>query len=1550
MSNQLIKITEQGKENVFPRTRIQDLFDDTSGQKLIDILNSFNMMFVPYLGNKSYTRNQISPELRRQGLWLTYVIDNTVYTEWYDEVAIDDTNWGNDSNWRQGSNALVGDLSISPNGTWVINGEDSGITIKGDKGDSPVIRIYDNKIQVSYDKGVTYEDLNNTPVYTKFRFNSQTNTYQVSYDLGGTWQDISDEKVYHKFRYNQTTNTYQESIDFGKTWSNISAEKVYYQFRYNAETNTHQVSTDLGQNWTDISSNKVYYQFRTNDNRLQVSTDLGTTWENCSEPIAAWFRWADTSGTGNVGKVQISRDNKTWSDLSPTITNNLYIKGYVSTVGDLPTSSAAIGDIYMVGPTYDESDATHNYPHYRMWVKQSSGWVDNGEFTNAGPVSTANIIDEAVTINKLSTDIQAGIIYDVSAHNNSVVFESLSALLSSPNLSTLIPTSVRHGGMCIRFIQGSEQSSDNKYVQFRLMLSEFTNAQFTSATNWQGIDDEPDFLLHSNNIVSSKALYEELKSIKKIWNCQNVPNYKIGSSDILTYGGDGSVIIIPLNGDEDIMISSAVGNEPRISFVKSIDFPNTWSIRSGNNVSFERADWQDNSYIVVAVNSCMRFTLNDGEHDGVKYLILQYKVNGTVRMPYLLKINDVDIINKDLTADDVLSKFNNDFKYINECIRVPGRIATSITTNFSNLGVSGNETLVIPLENVKTFKIIGIEGPYATFVALVDSFNFPFFELSEGFDSVVELLTTGIEYTYAIGNAKYALVSIYAGGKYRYPKSIKLDGKEIVDYNIRDDIDSKVSAAKFDSIVGEGVIKNILLTPTGQKMVDGESIGASISTFITKGETVAYDLIYRSTAPQIVFQVTRDFVSGFYDINDSTYPYTIEVIKSEAGPTRRYQGTYTALQNCWVKAKGFVPNESFSNNSTLVVNKTLSDFVVPEVDSRGKLKEFNISSPKILLSNKAVDNFAIPNPIDSLLNYSSVVTVKEGLYYMYIESIYRKIIENDSASVHFAWSTDGEIWHRGYPNKEIVTSVWNFNESEGGFAAGEVNFESGTYHDIGTMVVEASDGTQSIIDVDASANGAKLYSNGNSASKPNIAQFYKDTVLRVRVNSVNDEIRLEGGTFIRINDIPYNYTTRRYTVTAEDVERGYVEITTDHSTYLTYIKIVTSKRLNELNVNVEPVDDLHPNLNLMFKVGKQYRYNVYITNEDTDNQTTDYCIEVLEQKERTREFVEACAAKVNDPVNPFRLIGNKAVDYIIVRIKNSVVDPSAGVETMNTVIDNIISSIDNGDTFVDGVQISRSLTLDILRYYTFKEGASEPDVYEGDYYIVTRKGTEPTVTHWKKMFMFKSADGIHWGDYDIDGKEISSLPYDSQYSVIPCGNMMKIYGRGWDYSRDSTYQRNISVMFTDLDGNIVSPFTTLFGDGMYNSAAFKIDDNRELLVPTFFDISNPANDKCEYLSYIVDGENIIHSSDVNEILRCIYDSDTTEEKEAKLREWGTVNPGFILKDGDIYFTYVHQRNESHESIIDSSKPTASQIKIVKLSWIRKGNYNTSLIRPNEIVQ
>lgn len=84
--------------------------------------------------------------------------------------------------------------------------------------------------------------------------------------------------------------------------------------------------------------------------------------------------------------------------------------------------------------------------------------------------ATTTAIEDETTRAKAAEE---AIIFDVSVYNNGAIFESLQALLSSSNLSTLIPTSVRHGGMVIRFIQGSKQSSDNKYVQYRLMSNEW---------------------------------------------------------------------------------------------------------------------------------------------------------------------------------------------------------------------------------------------------------------------------------------------------------------------------------------------------------------------------------------------------------------------------------------------------------------------------------------------------------------------------------------------------------------------------------------------------------------------------------------------------------------------------------------------------------------------------------------------------------------------------------------------------------------------------------------------------------------------------------------------------------------------------------------------------------------------------------------------------------------------------------------------------------------------------------------------------------------------
>lgn len=334
---QLIKKnSQQGRyEDIFPKTFIDAVLDKESGVTLTDILAMFNMLFLSYNGSRSQTRLQVPSSLRREGLWITYVLyDKTVVTEWYSAEAIDDTTFGDSANWRDGSNALVGDISISSDGYWVINGEVTNIKAQGEAGITPILRVgSNNHLQVSYTNGSTY---------------------------------------------------------------------------------------------VDVSPNPVFTQFRVSNNKLEQSVDLGLTWTVASDYIAAWFRFTGTTGSSqanNVGKIQISRDNgATWSDLSGEFTNSLHIKGYVATVGALP-SSAVQGDIYGVGPTYDTSDTEHTNPIYQLYVKNSTGWVNNGRFTSisAGVVQELGSSENAV----ISQKTLSNYISDVTKRTTTLLRTSL---------------------------------------------------------------------------------------------------------------------------------------------------------------------------------------------------------------------------------------------------------------------------------------------------------------------------------------------------------------------------------------------------------------------------------------------------------------------------------------------------------------------------------------------------------------------------------------------------------------------------------------------------------------------------------------------------------------------------------------------------------------------------------------------------------------------------------------------------------------------------------------------------------------------------------------------------------------------------------------------------------------------------------------------------------------------------------------------------------------------------------------------------------------------
>lgn len=122
------------------------------------------------------------------------------------------------------------------------------------------------------------------------------------------------------------------------------------------------------------------------------------------------------------------------------------------------------------------------------------------------------------------------------------------------------------------------------------------------------------------------------------------------------------------------------------------------------------------------------------------------------------------------------------------------------------------------------------------------------------------------------------------------------------------------------------------------------------------------------------------------------------------------------------------------------------------------------------------------------------------------------------------------------------------------------------------------------------------------------------------------------------------------------------------------------------------------------------------------------------------------------------------------------------------------------------------------------------------------------ITSDGSMYIYKSKDGVTFEN----GKLIDPTLRDCQPSIVVKGNVIKVYNR--DKSHPG---RNIAVLYCDLEGNMLSPSSYLFGENnLYNSSACRIDDRREMLFPTTFMQYNIPNDPQGLACYIVDGNRV----------------------------------------------------------------------------------------------
>lgn len=103
-NSQLIKRNkiEGGYTKVYPLTYIQGITDGVTGEALISILQSFNHIYLPFLGTAEDTRMSLPADYRRQGIFITYRSDKGLVTEFYkgtaedldnDILFVEDINW-----------------------------------------------------------------------------------------------------------------------------------------------------------------------------------------------------------------------------------------------------------------------------------------------------------------------------------------------------------------------------------------------------------------------------------------------------------------------------------------------------------------------------------------------------------------------------------------------------------------------------------------------------------------------------------------------------------------------------------------------------------------------------------------------------------------------------------------------------------------------------------------------------------------------------------------------------------------------------------------------------------------------------------------------------------------------------------------------------------------------------------------------------------------------------------------------------------------------------------------------------------------------------------------------------------------------------------------------------------------------------------------------------------------------------------------------------------------------------------------------------------------
>jgi len=177
--------------------------------------------------------------------------------------------------------------------------------------------------------------------------------------------------------------------------------------------------------------------------------------------------------------------------------NNAIENGYVYAGIATPSSTPTTGKVFylaLTSGTYTNFGNIAVTQGINILKYNGSAWsLDAFIGIDDTPTpSSNNLVKSGGVFNDIMTN---GSAFDLTAYNNGTTYADLNAALTALNA---LPAAYKKGGMSMKYVQ----TSDNKYVQYRLMSDTFN----TIVANWQGIDDVA--VIGSKNPITSGFVYQ----------------------------------------------------------------------------------------------------------------------------------------------------------------------------------------------------------------------------------------------------------------------------------------------------------------------------------------------------------------------------------------------------------------------------------------------------------------------------------------------------------------------------------------------------------------------------------------------------------------------------------------------------------------------------------------------------------------------------------------------------------------------------------------------------------------------------------------------------------------------------------------------------------------------------------------------------------------------------------------------------------------------------------------------------------------------------------